>query len=435
MANAKSELVEALGKLNDAILGKLDGVGDYDLRRSLTPTGSNLLGIVKHLATVQAEYFGGCFGRPFPEEMPWSSEDAGINADMFAAAGETSDWVRDLYRRSWLHALGTIAVTDLDDTATVPWWPDDRRHPSLRTVLTHMTVETARHAGHLDILRETIDGEAGRFVGDASLPDAADFDWDAYRHEVDDAARAAAGPVAETPPEFEGDLAGAVFWGADLTGATFRDVDLTNASISHARLVDVDIDSSIERVVVNGVDVTEYVNEGDPWFPLRSMLEPSDPAGMQTAWSAIEETWSDTLAAARSRADADLHRSVDGEWAFVDTLRHMVFAIDKWFTAPIVGGAFEPMGRPNSGSVDFPWPGLDQAVLPTSTEALDAYRGRMDAVREYLGSVTPEELDRHVEVLENGDHTVRGCLWVVFEESFWHNRYARRDLARLSASG
>ncbi len=241
--------------------------------------------------------------------------------------------------------------------------------------------------------------------------------------------------MATSPQEFEGDLAGSVFWGADLTGALFRDVDLTRTSISHARVIDVDIDAQIDGLVVNGVDVTDYVNEHDPWFPLRSMLEPTDPAGLQASWSAMEETWSHTLSLAQQRPDADLHRSVDGEFSFVDTLRHLVFAIDKWFTAPVLGGPFEPMGKPNSGSVDFPWPGLDQNLDPTAAEALAAYRGRVAAVRDDISSVTPDELARRVEVLENGEHTVQDCLWVVLEESFWHNRYARRDLDRLSGSG
>ena len=90
------------------------------------------------------------------------------------------------------------------------------------------------------------------------------------------------------PEEFEGDLAGAVFWGADLPGARFRDVNLTDATISHAWLVDVDVDALVERVVINGVDVTDYVNERDPWYPLRAMLRPADPEGMRAAWAALE---------------------------------------------------------------------------------------------------------------------------------------------------
>jgi hypothetical protein len=192
MVDAKAELVASLETLNEAVLSKLDGLGEYDSRRPLTPTGSNLLGIVKHLASVQAGYFGDVFGRPWPEPMPWLAEDAAVNADMFATATENSSWVRDFYRRSWLHATETFAVTSLDDTGTVPWWPEQRRHPTLRTVLLHMTVETARHAGHLDILREMIDGTAGRFSGDPSVPGADDIDWGVYVAEVDAAARAAA---------------------------------------------------------------------------------------------------------------------------------------------------------------------------------------------------------------------------------------------------
>ena len=194
MAESKADIVAALDKLNDAVLSKLDGLGEYDLRRPLTPTGTNLLGIVKHLASVQAGYFGDTFGRPWPEPMPWLDENADVNDDMFATASETSDKIRDFYRRSWLHANETFAVTELDDTGTVPWWPSERSEPTLRAVLLHMTVETARHAGHLDIVRELIDGRLGRFANDASVPGDDVIDWPAYLAKVDAAARAAPDP-------------------------------------------------------------------------------------------------------------------------------------------------------------------------------------------------------------------------------------------------
>jgi hypothetical protein len=152
------------------------------------------------------------------------------------------------------------------------------------------------------------------------------------------------------PEEFEGDLAGAVFWGADLRGARFRDVNLTDVEISHAWLVDVDIDALVENVVINGVDVTDYVNERDPWYPLRAMLRPSDPEGMRAAWAALESEWADTIARALALPEAKLHESVNDEWSFVQTLRHLVFAMDKWFTAPILGERFHPIGLPNTSS-------------------------------------------------------------------------------------
>ena len=199
MADTKADLVDALGALNEAVLGKLDGLGEYDLRRPVTPTGSNLLGIVKHLASVQAGYFGDVFGRPWPEPMPWMTDQAPVNADMFATADEASEWVLDLYRRSWAHATETFAVVDLEDTGTVPWWPEDRRHPTLRAALVHMLVETARHAGHLDVVRELIDGRAGRFAGDPSMPSDAEIDWNGYAAEVEANAVRAAGTASGGP--------------------------------------------------------------------------------------------------------------------------------------------------------------------------------------------------------------------------------------------
>ncbi len=236
------------------------------------------------------------------------------------------------------------------------------------------------------------------------------------------------------PEEFEGDLAGAVFWGADLSGATFRDVDLTDARISHAWLVNVDIDALVDGVVVNGVDVTAYVNERDPWYPLRTMLRPSTPEAMRATWAALEDEWARTTTRAQALAEAMLHESVDGEWSFVQTLQHLVFATDKWFTAPILREGFHPIGLPNSGSVDFPWPGLDRELAPSVSEALAVRADRTSRVRDYLASVATTDFTRPVEVLENGTNPIGECLFTVFEEEFWHNRYARRDLAQLEAA-
>jgi hypothetical protein len=236
------------------------------------------------------------------------------------------------------------------------------------------------------------------------------------------------------PEEFEGDLAGAVFWGADLSGARFRDVNLTDVTISHAWLVDVDVDALIDKVVINGVDVTSYVNERDPWHPLRAMLRPSDPEGMRTAWIALEDAWAQTIARARRLSEADLHESVDGEWSFVQTLRHLVFATDKWFTSPILGAPFHPIGLPNTGSIDFPWPGLDHDATPSLSEVLAVRADRAARLSEYLTTVAVTDLSRSVDVLENGASPLQECILTVFEEAFWHNRYALRDLEQLEAT-
>ena len=174
--------------------------------------------------------------------------------------------------------------------------------------------------------------------------------------------------VAEQPERQEfvdRDLIGAVFWSVDLTGAEFEDVNLSEVSISRAKVCNVTIDGLVDNLKVNGVDVTAFVNQHDPWFPLRAMVDPPDPAGMRAAWQALDERWTSTIADARRLSDQRLHERVNDEWSFVDTLRHLVFCIDKWFFAPVLGAAtFQPIGLPNTGSTDFGWPGLDLTAGP-----------------------------------------------------------------------
>jgi hypothetical protein len=208
-------------------------------------------------------------------------------------------------------------------------------------------------------------------------------------------------------------------------------VNLTGATISHAWLVDVDIDALVDHVVVNGVDVTAYVNERDPWYPLRAMLRPSTPEEMRETCAALDAEWATTLAVARALPERSLHEMVDGEWSFVQTLRHLVFATDKWFTVPILGEPFHPIGLPNTGSIDFPWPGLDHELEPSLDDALAVRADRATRLRDFLDTVATADLSRPADVLENGANPLHECILTVFEEEFWHNRYARRDLARL----
>lgn len=227
------------------------------------------------------------------------------------------------------------------------------------------------------------------------------------------------------------DLRDAVFWGVNLQRATFRDVDLSGARISHAQLIDVAIDGGIDRLVINGVDVTAYVNDRDVWFPLRSQLFPTEPAPMRLGWQRLVAAWQGAIERARGLSGEQQLASVDGEWSFVQTLRHLVFATDKWFTVPVLGAAFHPIGLPNSGSADFGWPGIDPRAAPTFEVAAAAWQGRAEVLRDHLEGVTPAALEVEVEVLENGMSAVHDCIGVVFEEHFQHLRYATRDLDRL----
>lgn len=171
----------------EALLWKLDGLSDYDVRRPLVPSGTNLLGLVKHVSSVASGYFGECFDRPFPEPLPWFADDAHPNADLFATADESRDDVLGLWHRAWAHTDATIEALPLDAKGTVPWW-GARSDVTLHVLLVHMATETYRHAGHADILRETLDGAIGHRDGNDNLPESDPSWWTDYYATVEAAA-------------------------------------------------------------------------------------------------------------------------------------------------------------------------------------------------------------------------------------------------------
>jgi hypothetical protein len=162
VTSLKEELHRKLKDSRATMLAKLDSLSEYDLRRPMTPTGTNLLGLIKHLAGVEYEYLGESFGYPAPERMSWF-EDGSIwqGADMWAKPDESSEYITGLYRRACAHADGVIAALDLAAPGSVRHWPADRRDTTLGVLLIRMVAETAQHAGHADIVRELIDGKGG----------------------------------------------------------------------------------------------------------------------------------------------------------------------------------------------------------------------------------------------------------------------------------
>jgi uncharacterized damage-inducible protein DinB len=195
----KADLHRYLRLGREALLWKLEGLSEYDVRRPMVPTGTNLLGLVKHLASVEIGYFGDTFGRPFDEPLPWWADDAEPNADMWATAEESRDQVVDLYRRAGRHADATIEALPLSAVGSVPWWPAERRNTTLHRILVHVIAETERHVGHADIVRELIDGAAGLRPANSNLPPGDDSWWADYRHRVEDAAVAAGARDGSAP--------------------------------------------------------------------------------------------------------------------------------------------------------------------------------------------------------------------------------------------
>jgi Protein of unknown function (DUF664) len=182
---AKEHLHSDLRDVRETMLWKLEGVGEYDARRPLTSTGTNLLGLIKHLTITEAWYFGEVFERPFPERLPYADR----GADMWATEDEARVEIVERYKRVWEHSDATIAALDIDAPGHVPWWP--RPDVQLFNILVHVLTETNRHAGHADILREQLDGAVGTNAESTALHGRDATFWENHRAKVERAAKAA----------------------------------------------------------------------------------------------------------------------------------------------------------------------------------------------------------------------------------------------------
>jgi uncharacterized damage-inducible protein DinB len=191
ISDPKADLLRSLGQGREGLLSKLEGLSTFDARRPMTPTATNILGLVKHVAGVQSGYFGETFGRPFPERLAWEEAGAEIDDDMWARPYESAEDIVALFRRSSDHADSTIESLPLDAIGRVPWWPSDRSEVTLHRILVHVIAEVARHAGQADILRELIDGTAGLVRPGNNVAERTATEWTAYREKVETAAREA----------------------------------------------------------------------------------------------------------------------------------------------------------------------------------------------------------------------------------------------------
>ncbi|HZX08180.1 DinB family protein [Kribbella sp.] len=178
---AKAYLHDALRSVRESLLSKVEGLSEYDVRRPLTHTGTNLLGLIKHLTMTEARYLGEIFGRPYPDPLPsYTDPDYANRHHLWVTEHETHAQILTNYHRACTHADATIEALPIDTRATVPWWP--RPDVMLFNVLVHVLTETNRHTGHADILREQLDGTTN---ADPTV------DWAAHRAQIEAAARAA----------------------------------------------------------------------------------------------------------------------------------------------------------------------------------------------------------------------------------------------------
>jgi DinB superfamily/Pentapeptide repeats (8 copies) len=251
----------------------------------------------------------------------------------------------------------------------------------------------------------------------------------------------------------EHDLTGKVFEHVDLSGARFRNVDLSGARYEGVRLSgtvmrgvelgDVRIDGEIQHLTINGVDVAPLVEaELDRRYPDRPKMRPSDAAGFREAWDLVEQLWDRTVARARGMRPEQLHERVDGEWSFIETQRHLVFAIDAWIRRAILGDPmpWDPLDLPFDEMDDAPGVPRDRDVRPSLDEVLALRKDRMASMRQVVDDLTDDHLDGHTEPVagpgwpEPNSYPVRECLLCILNEEWQHRLYAERDLDVLERS-
>ena len=199
------------------------------------------------------------------------------------------------------------------------------------------------------------------------------------------------------------DLSGAELFAVDLAGARFRGVDLSGVVMRGVELVNVDIHGEIVNVTVNGVDIGPLIEaELDRRYPDRAKMRPADPAGFGAAWDILERLWNQTVERARRLPPELLHESVDGEWSFIETVRHLVFATDSWIRRAILGdpSPWDPLDLPWDEMPDTPGVPRDREVRPSLDVVLDLRRGRMATVRQVIEGLTGTSLDSRTEPVD-----------------------------------
>jgi uncharacterized damage-inducible protein DinB len=235
-------------------------------------------------------------------------------------------------------------------------------------------------------------------------------------------------------------LADARFNNVDLTDARFHLVDLTNVTIRGAVLVNVDISGEIKNMRVNGVDVVPLVEaELNRRYPDRVKMRPADADGFREAWNILERLWDTTVERARRMPPELLHERVEGEWSFIQTLRHLVFATDAWVMRAILGepAPWDPLDLPHDDMPAEPSIPRDYDALPSLDEVLALRAQRMGAVHGLMANLTDEQLAGNTEPVtppgypEPESFAVRRCLRAIVNEEWEHRLYAERDLDAL----
>lgn len=237
----------------------------------------------------------------------------------------------------------------------------------------------------------------------------------------------------------DADLSGSTFRNVDLSGTRIRSAYLRDVVITDAWLKDVRIEGEVESLSVNGVDVAAYVEaQLAERHPELARLRPDDVEGLRQAWDEAIVRWDATVDRARRRPAEQLDERVDDEFSFIQTLRHLVMAFDRWLSGPVFGDPephFHPLGLPYEGADESETRWLDVDARPTLDEVLAVRRERQERLRAFLQTATQDDVQRVVASPNGGETTVLACAHVVLNEEWWHHHYATRDLSLLEQRG
>ena len=237
------------------------------------------------------------------------------------------------------------------------------------------------------------------------------------------------------------DMSGSRFSAVRLNGSTFRGCDIRQVTMSGVEIVDTTIDGDIQNLVINGVDVAPLISaEMDRRYPDLPTFRPTTADGFREAWDLNERLWEATLARARKLPEERLHESVNEEWSFIQTLRHLAFATESWVGRCVLGNPspWHPLSLPWDEMTPQPGVPHDRDARPSLDEALALRMDAMALMRGVVNDLTEEQLESETAPLvgpgwppEGETFPVRECLLIVLNEEFWHREFAERDLAVL----
>ena len=235
----------------------------------------------------------------------------------------------------------------------------------------------------------------------------------------------------------DADLSGSRFQNVNLSGTRIHSAFLNGVAITDAWIEDVRLDGTVQSLTVNGIDVTGYVEaELDRRHPDRRRLGATDVDGLRQAWNDAVDRTDAAVERARRLAAVLLDERVNDEFSFIQTLRHLVFAHDRWLTGPVFGDPapyFHPLGQPHDSALEGPADGLDPDARPTLDEVLAVRHDQRGRLADFLETAVDADLSRTVASPNGGDTKVLRCVQVVLREEWWHHQYAARDLAILEA--